>query len=114
MKFEYEGFSCDVDVLRNEEKAIVRFYDRAKERSEKEIVNLVIVDPGYGFLTITFQGNCGLAGGFLDADVFTSNEMADAAVEFAINCFPENADGYIPYHADRVRKVDYVEYNGEY
>lgn len=114
MKFEYEAFSCDVDILRNEQKAIVRFYDRTKEQNENEIVNLVIVDAGYGFLTITFKGDCALVGGFLDADIFTSNEMADAAAEFAINCFPENANRYILYHIDRVKKTDYIEYNGEY
>lgn len=114
MKFVYGSFSCDVDILSNGQKSIFRFYDGAKEQKEDEIVNLVIVDPGYGFLTLTNKGNSALVGGFLDEEAFISTEMADAAVEFAISYFPENAEWYIPYHVDRVKKMDFTEYNGEY
>lgn len=69
--FEYEHFSCDVDIFRTENDLIVRFYDRLMEQSEQEIVDLVIVEPGYGYICLKFKGNDGLLSGFLDKKVFS-------------------------------------------
>jgi len=48
MEFAYKQFRCDVDVFRKDEDILLRFYDKTKEQSENEIINLVIVDPGRG------------------------------------------------------------------
>lgn len=114
MKFEFEAFSCDVDTFYNGNDLLVRFYDSSKEQKEDEISNLVIVDPGYGYLYIKFKGDAGLLGGFLDEKVFSSDELVDAAIDFIQCLTPLSNNIYLPYHVDRVRLTSYVEYNGEY
>ncbi|WP_127193456.1 hypothetical protein [Paenibacillus anaericanus] len=47
MKFEFKNFSCDVDVFYKDQDIVVRFYDGSREQTENEIVNLVVVDPGF-------------------------------------------------------------------
>ena len=114
MKFHFKQFICDVDVFQNEDGILLRFYDGTKEQIVEEIVNLVIVDSGYGFLCLKVKGEDGLISGYLNRDVFTSDDMVYAAVEFLKNLFPKFTGGYVPYHIDRVQFVDCIEYNGEY
>ena len=114
MKFSYKQFTCDVDVFKNEDGILLRFYDSSKEQSEEEIANLVIVDSGYGFLCLKIKGEDGLISGYLNRNIFASDEMVYAVIEFLENLFPKYTGGYIPYHIDRVQFVDYIEYNGEY
>ena len=68
--FEYKSFSCDVDIFRNGDDLVVRFYDKSQEHSEEEIVDLVIVEPGYGYICLKFKGDDGLVSGFLDKNIF--------------------------------------------
>ena len=56
MKFEYLKFSCNVDVFHRDLDMIVRFYDGSREPAEEEIVDLVIADPGYGYLILKYKG----------------------------------------------------------
>ena len=114
MRFSYKQFSCDVDVFKNEDGTLLRFYDSNKEQSEDEIIDLVIVDSGYGFLCLKVKGEAGLISGYLNRDVFASDGMVNAAIEFLENLSPECKGGYISHHIDRVQFVDYIEYNGEY
>ncbi|MCL1993457.1 MAG: hypothetical protein FWG66_10990 [Spirochaetes bacterium] len=112
MKFNFGRFSCDVEVFENGKDTVLRFFDKSKEQNEAEITNLVIVDSGYGFLCLRVKGRYGLLSGFLDKAVFSSVEMAEAAVDFAEKLFPEIEPVY--HHVDCVKQVDYLEYNGEY
>lgn len=82
MKFEYKNFSCDLDVFYKKNDILVRFYDGLKEQSEEDIVNCVIVDSGYGYLFLKYKGDAALIGGFLDDEVFVSDDMIEAAIEF--------------------------------
>lgn len=83
MKFTYLEFSCDVDVFEKEDGILLRFYDSSSEQSEDEIVDMVIVNSGFGFLCLKVKGESGLI------------------------------SGYIPYHVDFVECIDYLEYSGE-
>ena len=103
-----------MDLFCNGEDVLLRFYDGTREHRESEIVNLVIVDPGYGFLCLKIKGDCGLISGCLDESVFTSEKMIESAVDFLKNLAPRINDGYVPFHVQRVKTIDYVEYNGEY
>lgn len=114
MKFTYNLFSCDVDTFTQNDTVIFRFYDGSRIQTEEEIVNLVIVDPGYGYLCLMMKGNSALLSGYLDEAIFHSKEMVDAAIQFVEETTPEVRNVYMPYHIARVKKASYVEYNGEY
>ena len=113
MKFTYEAFSCDVDIFRNHDDVVIRFYDATKEQTEEQIVNLVIVASGFGFLCFKRKGESGLVSGFLDKKIFSSDEMVGETINFLEKCC-DVLWGYVPWHVDRVALVDYDEYNGEY
>ncbi|MFM9329313.1 hypothetical protein [Paenibacillus mesotrionivorans] len=114
MKFIHDNFSCDVDVFCKEQEYMFRFYDGFKEQTEKEIINLVIVDPGYGYLFLKIKGDSALLGGYLDETVFHSDEMIEATIHFLETYIKEAKNLYIPYHVARVRRTSFLEYNGEY
>lgn len=114
MKFTYNRFSCDVDKFTQSDDVIFRFYDGARVQSQEEIVNLVFVDPGYGYMCLMIKGDSALLSGYLDEAIFDSEEMVDAAIQFVEDFTPEVKNVYMPYHIARVKKTGYVEYNGEY
>ncbi len=114
MKFEYNNFSCDVDVFYGSNDVLVRFYDSSKEQSDDEICNLVIVNPGYGYILLKNKGDAALLSGFLDENIFSSDELVHAVIDFLEKLSPVSGDVYTPYHIDRVKLTSYVEYNGEY
>ncbi len=114
MKFIYENFVCDTDVFSDGDNLTVRFYDKEKEHSEEQIHDLVIVEPGYGYICLKFKGVEGLLSGFLDETIFLTDEIICKAVEFVENLSPKSSSAYIPHHIRRVRLTSYVEYNGEY
>ncbi len=114
MKFEYGSFSCDVDIFQKNDDILVKFYDSNLEQDENEIVNLVIVNPGFGYLFLKFKGDSGLLGGYLDENIFKSDELVNAAINFLEDLSPLANSAFIPYHVDRVKLTSYVEYNGEY
>ena len=114
MKFEYGTFSCDVEVFRKNQDLLIRFYNKSTEQDEDEIVNLVIVDPGYGYLLLKTKGDGGLLSGYLDENIFSSDELVDAAIEFIQSLTPLSKSIYIPYHVNLVKTTSFIEYNGEY
>ncbi|MEJ8302722.1 hypothetical protein [Saccharibacillus sacchari] len=114
MKFQYENFSCDVETFEREQDIMIRFYDAAKEPDKNRISDLVIVDPGYGYLCLKFKGDAALLGGYLNEAFFKSDDAMEAVVAFIENLYPQTQNVYMPYHIDRVRKTGDVEYNGEY
>lgn len=114
MKFIYENFVCEADVFSDGTNLVVRFYDKEKEHSEEQINNLVIVDPGYGYICLKFKGADCLLSGFLDETIFLTEDMVYKAIEFVENLSPKSNDAFVPYHVSRVRLTSYVEYNGEY
>lgn len=114
MKFKYENFSCDIDTFYKDNDIMIRFYDSSKEHEEDQIVNLVLVDPGYGYLLLKIKGDSGLLSGFLDEKIFSTDEIVEAAIEFLENLSPIGRSGYVPHHVNRVRLTSFVEYNGEY
>ncbi|MFD0695319.1 hypothetical protein ACFQZT_14530 [Paenibacillus sp. GCM10027628] len=114
MKFIFNSFSCDVEIFNKDENIVVRFYDKSKEQNEDEIINLVIVDPGYGYLCLKIKGEAALLSGFLNENVFISDEMVEAAISFIEDLSPHAKSSYMPHHIARVKQTSYVEYNGEY
>lgn len=113
MTFEHEAFRCDVELFKNGDDLVVRFFDRSREHSEEQICNLVIVDPGFGVLCLKFKGRDALLSGFLDESAF-SESAAQAAIEFVQRLSPRSAGAYIPYHVRRFSARGFIEYNGEY
>lgn len=114
MKFIFEGFSCDVEIFYKGQDILLRFYDSAKEQKEDEIINLVIVDPGFGYLYLKSKGESALLSGFLDESIFVSDEIVEAAINYLENLSPRTINSYIPNHVARIKRTSFVEYNGEY
>jgi hypothetical protein len=114
MKFEYQNFSCDVDIFYRDNDIMVRFYESSQEQSEEEICDFVIVSPSYGYLLFKAKGGTGLLSGFLDESIFSSNDLVEAAIDFLENLSPIAKEVCIPHHVNRVKLTSYVEYNGEY
>lgn len=114
MKFIFNHYSCDVEIFNKDEDIVVRFYDKSKEHNEDEIINLVIVDPGYGYLCLKIKGDAALLSGFLDERFFLSDEMVEAAIDFIEGFSPHAKNRYMPYHIARFKQTSYAEYNGEY
>ena len=114
MKFEYDDFSCTVDIFQCDNDIVVRFFDQSKEHKAEEIVNLVLVDPGFGYLMLKFKGDNALLSGFLDERVFETEQAIYAAIEFIENLSPLSENAYIPFHINRIKLTSFVEYNGEY
>ncbi|SLK12932.1 MULTISPECIES: hypothetical protein [unclassified Paenibacillus] len=114
MKFYYKNFSCDTEIYYKDKDIIVRFYNSSKEQKEDDIINLVIVDPGFGYLCLKYKGDAALLSGFLDEDVFTTDDYLDAAITFIENISPTTKTIYTPYHITRFKQTSYMEYNGEY
>ena len=114
MKFSYKNFSCDIEIYYKENDIIIRFYDSSKEQEEADIVNLVIVDPGYGYLCLKYKGDTALLSGFLNEDVFSTDDYIDAVISLIEDISPTNKNIYTPYHITRFKQTSYIEYNGEY
>ncbi len=112
--FSFEEFSCGTDIYRKGDDLLVRFYDKAKEQRADQIADLVIVDSGFGFISLKFKGDNGLVGGYLDKSVFVSDAIVHAAIEYVESLSPKSAGAYLPHHIDLVVRDGYVEYNGEY
>ena len=110
MKFTYKKFSCDTEKYELKNKGfIIKFFDETK--IQKEMVNYVLADPGFGYISVRFVGQDALLSGFMDEKIFTE-EMVDEVVEFVYSMIPN--PGYIPYNVMRVKFTDAIEYNGEY
>ncbi|MNE36203.1 hypothetical protein D3C76_911230 [compost metagenome] len=114
MKFHFKSFTCDVDIFYKDQDVMVRFYDALREPKEEDIVNLVVVDSGFGYLYLKFKGDAALLSGYLNEVIFSSDEMVDAAIEYVVELAPQSKNLYMPYHISRVRETSFVEYNGEY
>ncbi|MGG4398919.1 hypothetical protein ABEW61_02235 [Paenibacillus amylolyticus] len=114
MKFNYKNFSCDTEIYLKDNDIIIRFFDRSKEQAEADIINLVIVDPGYGYLCLKNKDDAALLSGFLDEDVFSSDGHIDAAISLIEKISPATKNMYTPYHITRFKQTSFVEYNGEY
>lgn len=112
-KFQHEDFTCDVDVFTKRDGLLVRFYDGSTEQEQDDIHDLVIVNPGYGFLSLKFKGDEGLLSGFLDEAVFSAAAVLKA-IEFVENLSPQSDNAYIPHHVRLFRATTSIEYNGEY
>ncbi len=111
--FTFQHFSCHADVYTAGKDLVVRFYDASKEQTEAQIVNCVIVDPGYGYISLKFKGEDALLSGYLDERVFT-DEMIHVAIDFVEQLSPHSSAAYIPHHVRKVAFTGYIEYNGEY
>jgi len=114
MRFSYNNFSCDTEIYYKDKDIIVRFFDSSKEQEEADIINLVIVDPGYGYLCLKYKGDTALLSGFLDEDIFSSDDHLDAAIRFIENISPTSKTIYTPYHISCFKQTSFMEYNGEY
>jgi hypothetical protein len=113
MKFQHEGFCCDVELYANGDDCVVRFFDRATEHVADQIHDLVTVDPGFGMICLKFKGQDGLLSGFLDESVFSEAAVV-SAIDFVERLSPRSTAAYIPHHVRRFKATRAVEYNGEY
>ncbi len=114
MKFTYKDFSCDTEVYKNNDNVIVKFFDQNKEHKYGQIINCVIVDPGFGYINFKLIGEgSALLSGFLDETVFNSNELINSAIDFVEN-ITKAEDCYTPHHVCKIKINGYVEYNGEF
>ena len=112
-KFQHEDFTCDVDVFTKRDDMLVRFYDRSAEQEEEDIHDLVIVSPGYGYISLKFKGDEGLLSGFLDEAVFTKAAVLKA-IDFVVRLSARSENAYIPHHVRLFKVTTCIEYNGEY
>ncbi|WP_128102118.1 hypothetical protein [Paenibacillus sp. DCT19] len=113
MKFSYKNFSCDVEIYHKDDDFTVRFYDKNKEQDEHQMMNLVIVDPGYGFLCLKHKGkDSALLSGFLDEEVFISEDYVDAALCIIEDLSPTFKEICTPYHIRLFKQTSFAEYNG--
>ncbi|MCF2488194.1 hypothetical protein [Dyadobacter sp. CY347] len=114
-KFVHKDFSVDFDLFNRGDDIIVRFFDKSREHEANRIVDLVLVDPGYGYICLKFKGDdSALLSGFLDSDVFLSDESIAAAIAFVQNLSSLTRHCYTPYHIRKFKTTGYIEYNGEY
>ena len=114
MKFKFEHFVCNLDIFKRDHDLLVRFYDSSKEQEEIDIVNLIIVEPGYGYICLKLKGDDSLLSGFLDEDIFSNPEMVEAAICFLESLSPLSSSAYIPYQIDLISRKSFIGYNGEY
>ncbi|GAB5526073.1 MAG: hypothetical protein Roseis2KO_39450 [Roseivirga sp.] len=113
MRFINENRVCNVDVFKNGKDTVVRFYDQSREPVEKEIIDFVEVDPGFGYLSLKFRGKEALLSGFLDEDFFASQSSVETAIDFIKQLCPGAWNAYVPYHIRKMKYSDLIEYNGE-
>ncbi len=114
MKFTGTSFSCEVAIFRDGADLVVRFYDQAKEHTPAQLHDLVIANPGYGYLCLKFIGPDALLTGFLDEAVFATDALVLEAIDWVERLAPGAAGAYIPHHVRRFTSTSFVEYNGEY
>ena len=111
--FQHENFTCDVDVFCRGDDLVVRFYHKSNEQEDEEIHDLVVVDPGLGFICLKFKGDEGLLSGCLDHVVFSEAAVLKA-IDFVQALSPRSANAYIPYRVRLFEASGFIEYNGEY
>ena len=112
-KFQHESFACDVDVFYRGDDLVVRFYHKYKEQGANDIRDMVVVDPGFGFICLKVVGDEGLLSGYLDQNVFSEDSVLKA-IDFVLTLSPRSGDAYIPYHVRLFGSSRIIEYNGEY
>ena len=114
MIFNYKNFSCQAEKYKLDDKSfIIKFFDKNKEHSESEIKDYVVVDAGYGYISLKFKGEDALLSGFLDESIFTDENMIDSAIEFVESLSPFSKNAYIPYNVMTIKITGSIEYNGE-
>lgn len=115
MKFIYQDFSCDTEKYDlNEKSFIIKFFDQQKEHAAHQIVNYVLVDPGFGYICLKFKGEEALLSGFLNEAIFSNDLMISAAIEYVQSLSPFSDVAYIPHQVMKVTCTGSVEYNGEF
>lgn len=116
MKFTYSHFSCDATVYKNESDLIVKFHDSSQEQTKEQFHDLVVVDPGHGYISLKMIGKQeGLISGFLDEAIFKNDEMIEGAIDFVKELYdPILIHVSLPYHICKIKTNNYIEYNGEY
>ncbi len=113
MRFVSGDQSCDTEVFKNEKDIVVRFYNKAAEPEESDIIDFVEVDTGFGYLALKFKGEEALLSGFLDENFFKSQTSIESAIDFVKNLNQMAWEAYIPYRICMVRCCESIEYNGE-
>lgn len=112
-KFRHDSFTCNVDVFYGGDDLVVRFYHKHIEQEANDIRDLVVVDPGFGFICLKCVGEDGLLSGFLDKNVF-SESAVHKAIDFVQALSPRSGNAYIPCHVRLFGASGVIEYNGEY
>ncbi|MCL2386818.1 MAG: hypothetical protein FWC89_04610 [Defluviitaleaceae bacterium] len=111
MKFTHGDFVCDVDMFRNKDDIVLRFYDATKEYG---ISDYTCVDSGYGFLCLKIKDKdgMGIVSGYLNVDVFSNDNIILEAIEFLEKQSIAN-DYCNPYRVECVKLGAFVDYTGE-
>ncbi len=146
--FIYKTFSCDVDffvvdemfgfdaididIPHNPLHITARFYDVSGVHVTKDVHDLVAAEKSFGTITLEIRsrnndlGEVGFVSGYLDARVFTTQEMVNSAVYFVEDYLPflmiqggnvelmQKARGVGFYHHICLfERVGVVEYSGK-
>jgi len=115
-KFKQEGYEekeCDVEIFKNENGIVVKFFNKNVEPKEDEMRDYVFVDTGYGYISLKQKGEDGILSGFLKKDFFSNELIILQASDFVESLNPEMKDAYIPHNFERIQKYDSLTWTGE-
>ena len=115
-KFDVKGYNkkeCDVEVFKNENGIVVKFFDKNIEPQDDKIVDYVFVDAGYGYVSLKRKNEDGILSGFLQKDFFSNESIIHRIKDFVEQLMPEMKDAYIPYNFERITMFDSLNYTGE-
>ncbi|TAE26123.1 MAG: hypothetical protein EAZ92_11110 [Candidatus Kapaibacterium sp.] len=143
--FKYGTFSCDVDffivdemfgfdaididIPHNPLHITARFYDVSNVHATKDVHDLVALEKSFGTITVEIRTDdvhsIGFTGGFLDASIFTTQDMVRSAVYFVQDYLAywmirdgkdvwrqKVRDAGFYHHVCLFERVGVVEYNG--
>ncbi len=115
-KFKQDGYKekeCDVEIFKNDNGLVVKFFNKELEPDENKICDYVYVDAGYGYLSLKRKGEDGILSGFLNKDFFSNESIILQVRDFVELLDPDMEDAYVPYNFERIQKFDSLTWTGE-
>ncbi len=118
MRFQFntEGYKkkeCDIEVFRNDDGIVVKFFNKTIEPKSDKICDYVYVDAGYGYISLKRKGEDGILSGLLKKEFFSNESIIYQAIDFVEALMPTIKDAYIPYNLERIQVFDSLTYTGE-
>lgn len=115
---DWEKFDENIELFpkQNPLYVMARFYDASRTFPLEKLRDHVVVDRGFGTLSLIMKTEkAGAMSGFLDVNIFTTQEMVRAAADFVREHLPsfKARESDISYHISLFQCLGYVEYTGE-